>query len=81
MIYYKYCSILQNSCIKKNGVDEVVGNVGESLKASFLQRPYSCMISIQPAPWSRCWDLEYGALRWLSLLGGFEQAANLRGRS
>ena len=35
------------------------------------------IIWVQPPPWSRSCVLEWDALRWLSLLGGFEQAANL----
>ena len=34
------------------------------------------MIWVQPAPWSRGCVLGLDILRWLSLLGGFEQAAN-----
>ena len=37
-----------------------------------------CMIWVQTTPWSRSCVLRQDALRWLSLLGGFEQAANLR---
>ena len=33
-------------------------------------------IRVQPAPWSRSCVLRLDALRWLSLLGGFEQAEN-----
>ena len=44
-------------------------------KRCFYDDP-DCIIWVQLAPWWRCCILGYDALRWLSLLGGFEPAAN-----
>ena len=60
----------------------IVGSVGENVKAPFLQRPRSHDLASTRTlvtllrPWIRRFTMIISG----SLLGGFEQAANLRGK-
>ena len=51
-------------------------SVATRVQASFFGDPDQKIIWIQPAHWSRCCVLGQDASQWLSVLSGFEQAAN-----